>query len=439
MAGTDDQTAVLPWRGDGGAVLHHGPMRGVVHAGHRIADVAVHGALPYHGILPRALLGAAPAAGDRRAWELAAPVLEEVLNRLTAARIAGGAEDLAPAVADARRDLCAAWPDRAEAAPSTERLRDWAAAALEAGVLSYAQSAAVAHHTARAAAAGADPIALWSAKEGHTSSVWRAELGRGPERRAVAINVARDAEAAAELTATSAALVELHRRCPRLVHPVASVGVTRAWTASGVADLSVTSSDWLDDARELHVVPDAGGDARFMVVEAFRAAGPGAGGVQTPHGRVLAADASDALWLRHVGHAAAFASVDEAGEISSIDVELNNGDYVWTAAGLRIVAASGLARGLDRGAWLLSRLVPSARNPYGGPHRIYWNRPALALAGLARAWPVDKSRLPPLRDCLKAAATASDRALALTCGGTPAPILERARQAVRAALDQVTP
>lgn len=463
MAGADDRTdaaaAVLPWRSDTGAALYHGPMRSGVHAEHRIAEVAVHGPMPYHGIIPRGLVRAAPAAArGARTWDWAAPLLEEVLNRLTAARIAGAAADLATAVADARRDLCAAWPDRAGAAPSADLLRGWVVAALDAGVLSYAQSAAVARRAARDAAppgprpdARPDarpepgpaselrPIELWSAKEGHTSSVWRVELGGGPARRAIAINVARDAAASAELADTSGALAELHRRCPEVVHPIASIGAVRAWTARGVAAVSVTSSAWLDGARELHVVPDGAGGGRFMVVEAFAAAGPSAGGVQEPHGRLLTASGSDAIWLEHVGHAAAFASADEAGGISSADVELNDGDYVWTPAGLRIVAISGVTRGLDRGAWLLSRLVPSARNPYGGAHRIYWNQPALALAGLARAWPAAGRRLPPLRDCLRSAATVSDRALALACGGAPIPILERARRTVRAALDEVTP
>src|SRR5262245_24378765 len=144
MTGADDRTAVLPWRRDAGAVLHHGPRRREVHAGHRIADITVHGPLPYHGILPRSLLTVPPAARGTRAWDWAAPVFEEVLTRLTTARLAGGVEDLATTIADARRDLCAAWPDRVSAAPPEEVLRDWVAAAVEAGVLSYTQSAAVA-------------------------------------------------------------------------------------------------------------------------------------------------------------------------------------------------------------------------------------------------------------------------------------------------------
>lgn len=162
---------------------------------------------PFHGIIGRGLLESG--ACDPQRWVEIAPDLDHL--------------------------LCAADGTSAETPDVVVR------AARDVGTLTFDQSI----DTARAAAertlpVGADRIELWNVKEGHTSSVWSA---RTPDGDAVAINVARDRIAGAELRSSG----------EQLLRSATGVPVAAVLDHFVVDGTDVLVQRWLKGATEINL------------------------------------------------------------------------------------------------------------------------------------------------------------------------------------------
>lgn len=355
-----------------------GPERAPLLAEHRLTEAAVFGPFAYHGVVPRGLARLA-ASAPRARWQDAAPVLEDLLNgRLS--------------------------PDGGTAASG---LDEWLAAARAAGVLSLRASAQVAHATvleladargplgwaelsARLGApelASASPTAatLWLVKEGHTSSVWQVRWRAGDGELVACLNVARDAEAAQELLASSTRLRAWHGKSPdHVVDVVACLEGVRP-TSQGDVGAAVVVSPWID-GLELHAPAQTDRPARLAAVGWFvneRDAGTAFVERQRIFGHWLE-DGGEAAWreLAHLLEVLAEPRPDGAWLLP--DLRVNDGDLVWTGTGVVLVAACPvpfvyragqagpvyeLAR-WNEGAWhrLVAALAQRNGDPRGAPH-----------------------------------------------------------------------
>jgi hypothetical protein len=262
---------------------------------------------PHHGILPRALEPLARLGLDAQLWSDLAPVLEEIL---------AGHGDAYPV-----GEL------------STTVVGGVAHAARAAGVRTWAMSLSTALDYARNCeeATPAQHVDLWSAKEGRTASVWRLQL----DDRVMALNVARDDIAAAELTSMGGELRELHAR-----------------DALGVVDVldiapDVLACSWID-GRELHVVDRGDGRGLFIAVEESLAATNGRQLMLTGREGV---PPSDMIWSRWLEALVRQTAVDEFGMLSRPRVDACEGDLVLLNEQPILVALSPGPVVRDRRGW----------------------------------------------------------------------------------------
>jgi hypothetical protein len=348
----------------------HGAAKERVHTGHRLIDTARDGPLPYHGVISRALLDVAP--GRSEEWTLAAPFMEDLLNRLArrpTEKPRGVVERLLREVRGAATDV--------QRLPDAELLTSWLQAALEARVLSFAQSAQAARACLSAGEARGD---LWSLREGHTASVWRG-VRKG---RTVALNVARDRVAGCELEETTAELRRLRAAAPDAVIEVLGSERVPVATAGGPSDVAVTVAPWIENAQELHVVGADDGAGVFLAVDAFEPAMDDRP-LQAARGRSLAGTASDRLWEQILSLAVRMSEFTPDGRAVAPEFEINEGDWALVGERPSLVACAVRGDALGLGAWGMKLLLLSAAGHDASRTRIYWNRPAHARGALERA------------------------------------------------------
>ena len=208
--------------------------------------------------------------------------------------------------------------------PQPRTLADWVSAAIDQRTLAYRQSARAARtflerHFVHANAAErarlciqvtgseaewtpAQTADLWCVREGHTSSVWRAELGSPlwPRPVVLCVHVARDQTAGIELSATTAELRRLHAIAPSEVVETLAEDTVSIAMGTGNTRVSVVAAAWIPDAHELHVVRKDGA-ARVLVVERFGSHGTSEEvGGEVPIGPDPTEDVSDKVvpWSR---------------------------------------------------------------------------------------------------------------------------------------------
>jgi hypothetical protein len=158
------------------------------------------------------------------------------------------------------------------------------------------------------------------------------------------------------------------------------------WFGNDV-DVPIICMDWLEGAREIHVVSDPGapGCGCIAVVDEFcpEVARPG-----LFVGRTLDAAESDAVWSAIAAARTRQAEIDPgAGLIRAHAVEINHGDYVLRDSGdVALVATSRERQVLPLGAWLYEIALSSARDEESArAARLRWNRAGAALAALRGA------------------------------------------------------
>jgi hypothetical protein len=287
--------------------IRHGPRAAPVWTG-PLGDpppVGAHG--PHHGVMPLALEPLARIGLDAQGWVELAPVLEGILD-----------ERLNPA---ATREL------------SLPLVRGVAHAARAAGVRSYAQSLRIALDYALdcPGAETAGEVELWSIKEGRSASVWRVRI----DDRTIALNVARDDLAAAELVAMGRELSDLHALDPL-----------------GVVDVFEIAPDWLAcawvDGWELHVVDRGDGRGLFTAVEDSASAANGRQLILTGRDGVPASDTIWASWLQALVRQS---TVDERGKYHRPRVEANEGDLMLLNEQPVLVALSPGPVERNRAGW----------------------------------------------------------------------------------------
>lgn len=246
--------------------------------------------VPFHGIASRGLLPWLRHQPDGPAlWQRAAHMLE------------------APADADL--------------APDELALRG---AARRAGALTFSQSAlAAARHV------GSDDGELWAVKEGHTSSVWLADVA-GVR---YVVNVARDRAASAELRDSSLRLKALAAERPDLaLARVLAVTTDDLRDLGGPPGVTVTRNALIEDALEIHRLPTEDG---YAFVERFLPGGAEAPArIHAVRGRRATDD--ERRRIDAVIEAVCAASSDDL----PVAVEVDDGDLVWDGARAVVVAIS---------------------------------------------------------------------------------------------------
>jgi hypothetical protein len=334
--------------------------------------------------------------------------------------------------------------------PDVEHLSYWTQAALRRRVLTYPQGAACAgrfvHTHASDLARRAFGMScaserlkaaeLWSVKEGHTASVWQATVSFHHPATATlrfAVHVARDADAGAELLATSSQMKRLHTLDPDGVTEVLAVDNVPLDSGGAPWSVPIVATSWADESNELHVIRDATtGFGRFAAVDRFLCAPDSPGRIQSILGTRLDSAVSDGIWaeiLRRTVRYTEFA--DLAGPVRSTATEINEGDWVWDGHRLRLVALSDEPPSPSLGGWVLHLLLLGARADSGpAAPRLYWGNVERALEVFEAA---ARSQHLPIDLSLRAAAEAEDKEFGAPCG-FPDERLEALRQVVRQSL-----
>lgn len=214
--------------------------------------------------------------------------------------------------------------------PGSEDLGAAIRAADAGGVLTLSESSEIAIAAAEQLWPGfaAGGGSLWCIKEGHTCSVWRAEPPPSCLAAPCCLLVPRDYLADAELQDSADRLSELARNAPlAIVAELARVPVDH-----GGGRFCVVCCDWIDEARELHLIATPAGP-RLMAVEQFAA------GFQ-PVGAILPQQFSDdalAAMRALVRHSIR----QEPCGWRMTTFEINDGDFVLDGqGGLVAIAAS---------------------------------------------------------------------------------------------------
>jgi len=207
--------------------------------------------------------------------------------------------------------------------------RAWSRAAVECGLLSFAQSTACARVFAEQIAVelgfgtGAG-IALWNVREGHTSSVWHVRIEGAAA--ALAVNVARDRIAGEELRRTSKVLKQIGDAWPDA--NIARVQTIADVQPPGLAEpVVVTHNEWIAEAFEIHRLPDGS----LITVERFIADDDAPAYICRIRGRRL----SEGECAQVDRDMAAFLT---SGADHAVQLDINEGDLVWDGRRAVVVA-----------------------------------------------------------------------------------------------------
>jgi hypothetical protein len=306
----------------------HGPRREPLAAADDAAPTRVAGAFAYFGIMARGLVRRLSEAGnagrplDARDWARVAPLL-----------------------------------DREGALAAEPCLRLWEEAAQRSGVLTVSDSAelckAAALELGHELTGSLEALDLWLVKEGHTASVWRAEMVGRSGSAVVAVNVARDDEAGEELRSSYHQMCTWHQSDPE--HVAAPLQIERRSVDPGTrrATAVVSAHVWVP-GRELHARPraDAGGragDAEFIEIESFLP-DPHTGRIEAL-ARVLEPTEQAAVWERLIAFLGRHRRVDEVGCSTLPGVNVNDGDFVYHQRELVAVAANASPWSVSAEEW----------------------------------------------------------------------------------------
>ncbi|HXG44327.1 MAG TPA: hypothetical protein VNJ71_06140 [Gemmatimonadales bacterium] len=310
--------------------------------------------------IPRGLLsrlGSLPVEALGLPWEAVAPALDALLDGAELSTVA--ARFALPA------DGLAAWRD----------------AAVTAGVLSAAQAALACGVFLRErwpllAGEGFPPgrdwpsdgeeTSVWLVKDGHTASVWLVEPGlvtgrEVPGSRPFYLNVARDNEAAVELTTSHALLERWARTSPCFTASPLSIERVRVERGDGSLEATVTVHRWVP-GRELRVecIESAGRRlvARLLEVDPRMGTPCESDRRARPAGRPLSPVQAARIWRQLVGCSVAAARFrEEPGAGGRVRVAmplpvLNRGDAVYADGRVIVVGAPLHETVLDLAEWL---------------------------------------------------------------------------------------
>ena len=263
---------------------------------HLLGDGAVvdgMGRIPFHGIISRGLLGRVRQAPEPLAsWDEYGHLLHD------------------------------------EAAVNSRELDHWRRTAAECGVLSYAQSAACVRSYVEQYVTTSVRCEVWNVKEGHTSSVWRVQLGSGTT---FAVNVARDRAAGEELERSSETMRRIAESWPEA--NLAKVFETaRVQPAAAPEPVVVTRNEWIPDSHEIHRLPSSGTEpGPLLLVERFLTDDSAPSRIRRLVGRRLNPAECEQVELdlqMFLKRTAQFA----------VQVDINDGDLVWNGQRAIVIA-----------------------------------------------------------------------------------------------------
>ena len=284
----------------------------------------------YLGLRTRAQI-AAPLLSSSEHVRYLAPLLDTLVDNCAM-------RNAPPTVAEitvALNSLAGAARTPLQRLPGMQVVRSAYGHAIRHWVLTLRESAALAARAVRRFAPGAGIVELSCVKEGNTSSVWRAVYARSSARMfAVGVLVPRDAMADVEQSATVDCLSAMRAHLGNRIMAVhAQVGLELA-RGPRRRHFRVAVVEWLDGARELHVLSDATDEMpQVMIIEAFTNG-------DRPAGR--AAEQSEGAQILAECRALLLSTVAPAadGQLTMCRTELNDGDFVLDGNTVRLVAAS---------------------------------------------------------------------------------------------------
>ncbi len=175
---------------------------------------------------------------------------------------------------------------------------------------------------------------LWNIKEGHTSSVWRVTVDGENASGEFILNVARDDAAGLELARTAWTMQAIGDCYPDLamakVEDIAEVEIDYFGQPAAV---TVTRNELVRDALEIHLGRDRQtGEPTHVVVERFLMSPEQPSEIVHIFGRVM----THTECLRLEAGLAAF--LDAALQVAPVALDINDGDIVWADSRAVVVA-----------------------------------------------------------------------------------------------------
>lgn len=218
------------------------------------------------------------------------------------------------------------------------RLVDWAKYCK---VLSFAQSAQVAYkylekfHSSSFHNTKDLVYDLWNVKEGHTSSVWKVSFYEGGRERSFALNIARDYEAGLELLETSKVMHKIGLEYPDInmakVRNQRSIPIN--YNGENIS-IVVVENKWIEGAHEVHLIKNKTlNEDRYVWVERFLPDPENPAQIGKIRGRYFNQDEVVQIEkdLQNFLN-------KTATDGQYIQIEINDGDIVWTGENAVIVA-----------------------------------------------------------------------------------------------------
>ena len=167
---------------------------------------------------------------------------------------------------------------------------------------------------------------LWSEKEGHTSSVWKVSFEVKGNKNSFALNIARDHEAGLELLSTSKKMEKIGLEFPDIqIARVREIKTIPFNYYGETINVVVVQNNWIDNAKEVHVLSDNVNDQKkHVLIERFLASPEKPAHITQIRGRQLNKD--EVLKIKE-GIEHFLATVTAVWE--DVSLNINEGDVVW--------------------------------------------------------------------------------------------------------------
>lgn len=179
---------------------------------------------------------------------------------------------------------------------------------------------------------------LWNIKEGHTSSVWLATIknGRNIQEDKFIVNVARDKAASIELQDTAKKMLAIAECQPEInmakVYDIERVNLIYSCES---IDVIVTRNEWIANAYEIHFLSKTETQTeQYVLVERFLTSLDRPSQIISIRGRKFTEGETN-----QIKDDIAF-FLANADRVVPTDININEGDVVWTGEKAVIVAIS---------------------------------------------------------------------------------------------------
>lgn len=207
-------------------------------------------------------------------------------------------------------------------------------------VLSYAQSALCARkyteHYCSMSGLDNPVINLLNIKEGHTSSVWKADITANEKTETFVINVARDDEAGIELKESSEKLRTIGERFPK-INMAKVLDIFSLYEPSLPTEVIITRNEWVENAFEIHNRRNkTTGEDELLMVDRFITSRDRPAHITSVLGKIFSPEKTKKIQ----SEIKEFITQATTCLSCKTDVNINDGDVVWNGKKAVIVALS---------------------------------------------------------------------------------------------------